>query len=240
MRFFASAAAFSTSLFLLLASGAAAQAPPPPASTPPPPRVVAQKVGDNLYRLGDIQVDTSRKELSVPGFVNRVLSLEWIATAKDGRKAYESALTLAADAVTFNTALLLIGLDKSHARVPTRHFDPVAPEGDAVEIHVEWMKDGQKTAVDAHELLFDRMTGQTVPKGTWVYTGSTFLPDGRYMAHVDGTLIGFVHSPAPIIEHVSGAGVGHYGSVVLNPNLGLAFDTPVTLRVRSLAAEKKP
>jgi hypothetical protein len=227
-------------LAVAFAPSAAAQAPPPPASTPPPPTVVAQKVGDSLYRLGDIQVDTARKELAVPGVVNHVLALEWIANAKDGRKAYESALTLSTDAVTFNTALLLIGLDKSHARVPTRHFDPVAPEGDAVEIHVEWMKNGQKTVVDAHELLFDRMTDQTIPKGTWVYTGSTFLQDGRYLAHVDGTLIGFVHSPAPVIEHVSGAGVGHYGAVVLNPNIGLAFDTPVTLRVKSLAAEKKP
>jgi hypothetical protein len=68
-----------------------------------------------------------------------------------------------------------------------------------------------------------------------VYTGSALLPDGRYLANVDGVLIGFVHSPAPIIEHQGGPGVNRYGEIVLNPNLGLAPDMPVTLTIKSLA-----
>jgi hypothetical protein len=79
-----------------------------------------------------------------------------------------------------------------------------------------------------------------------VYTGSTFVPEGptqkstRYVADIDGVLIGFVHSPAPIIESVAGAGVRRYGLIVLNPNLGLEPDTPVVLTVKALGAAPKP
>jgi hypothetical protein len=53
-------------------------------------------------------------------------------------------------------------------------------------------------------------------------------------------LIGFVHSPAPIIENVAGPGVARYGSIVMNPNLGLEPDTPVVLTVKALGSAPKP
>jgi hypothetical protein len=78
-----------------------------------------------------------------------------------------------------------------------------------------------------------------------VYTGSVFLPQEptmtstRYLADIDGVLIGFVHSPAPIIENVTGAGVRRYGMIVMNPNLGLDPETPVVLTVKALGAAPK-
>jgi hypothetical protein len=73
-----------------------------------------------------------------------------------------------------------------------------------------------------------------------VYTGSTFH-DGRYLAEVDGALIGFVHSPSPIIEQVGGAGVSRFGRIVMNPRLGLEPNTPVVLTVKAVGgADKLP
>jgi hypothetical protein len=85
--------------------------------------------------------------------------------------------------------------------------------------------------------MYDTETKNTPTNGSWVYTGSTFLPDGRYLAQVDGALIGFVHDPASIIEYAAGAGLNKYGTIVLNPTLGLAPGTSVTLTVK--AAPKK-
>jgi hypothetical protein len=150
-------------------------------------------------------------------------------------KAYESAITLDTDGIDLNVALLLIGLDVTHSRAPTRHFDPMTPEGDRVSLTVEWTRGGDHVRMPAEQLLFDRVAGQAIPTAAWVYTGSALLRDGRYLANVDGVLIGFVHSPAPIIEHVSGAGVNRYGEIVLNPNLGLEPDMPVTLTIKALA-----
>lgn len=221
---------------LCLASPLAAQDATGPAPSPPTP---VEKLGPSLYRVGQIRVDTLNREISVPGHVNEVLVLEFVATARDGMKAYESAITANTDAVAFNTALLLIGLDRSHARVPEVHFDPNPPAGDQVEIFVEWDRSSERARVGVEQLLFDREAGQPVPSTAWVYTGSSFRGDGRYLADVDGTLIGFVHSPSPIIEQVGGAGVGRYGSIVLNPNLGLTPGTPITIVVKAVAGDRK-
>jgi hypothetical protein len=180
-------------------------------------------------------VDVATREVAVTGHVNDVQFLEWVANTTNGLKAYESAITADTDAITFNTALLLIGLDKAHARVPTQHFDPEPPRGDPVEIFVEFGEATKRRRVRVEQLLLDKRTNTTLPEGPWVYTGSTLFPDGGYMAQLDGVLIGFVHSPAPIIENPGAGAVGAFGSLVLNKEL-VAPGTDVTLIVKALAA----
>ena len=232
-------------LFALLAglatvpsTGAEAQNP---ASTPPPhPAQVlrtpppVERLGDNLLRVGKIRVDTKAREISVAGSVNDVQTLEFIANAEKGSKAYESALTLDTDAISFNLSLLLIGLDRKGAVVPMRHFDPVAPQGEPVEIWVEWASEGKRMRVRAEELVYNQDTKRTLAPNSWVYTGSTFIVNSNaYMADLEGTLIGFVHTPAPVIEYSSELS-GPYGANRINPSLKLAAGTPVTLTVRAL------
>ena len=230
-------------------SGQSIQALPPPRPLPPPlrapsplrpspggpPIAAVERLGPNLYAIGRLRVDAANREVSVSGRSNDVTTLEFVANSMDGHKAYESALTLDTNAVAFNTALLLIGLDVKHAKVPTQHFDPVAPQGDPVEIWVEWTSGSDRKRVRAEQLLFDKRTNQPLPEGPWVYTGSSFLGP-RYLAELDGVLIGFVHSPSPIIENPRAGAVNAYGSVVFNKSLGLPPNTPVTLFVRALPA----
>jgi len=230
------------------ASVSAQQQPPIPnfspeniPSTPSP----VTKLGPGLFQIGEIKVDTTKREASMPARVNEVQLLEFVANTKNGMKAYESALTIETNAITFNAAMLMIGLDKDHARVPTRHFDPVAPKGDPVALWIDWTRGSEKVRTPVEQLLFDSKSGQPVPPSEWVYTGSTFVEPMSpratgYLADIDGVLIGFVHSPAPVIENVGGAGVNRYGSIVMNPNLGLAADTPVVLTVKALGSANKP
>jgi hypothetical protein len=216
--------------------------PPPqaPVAKAPPP---IEKLSDTLFRIGQIQVDTASREISLSGKVNDVTVLEFVANTRMGMKAYESALTLDTDAITFNAALLLIGLDPTHAQVPTRHFDPAQPKGDSVEIWID-LAGPPPRRLRAERLLYDRETKQTIPDGPWVYTGSTFLPTGpgqsQYLAEADGVLIGFIHSPAPIIENPRGAGIGQYGSIVLNPDIGLVPLMPIKLTVKALNRAPAP
>ena len=211
-------------------------------TTPPP----VAKLGPGLFRIGEITVDTTKHEASVAGKVNAVQTLEFVANTRGGMKAYESALTIDTNAITFNAAMLMIGLDKEHARVPTQHFDPVPPQGDRVALWIDWTRGSDRVRTPVEQLLFDKESNKTVPESEWVYTGSFFVPEGptikstRYVADIDGVLIGFVHSPAPIIENIAGAGVRRYGLIVMNPNLGLEPETPVTLTVRALGSAPKP
>lgn len=210
------------------------------AQAPPKPSQAIQKVGENQFKLGPISIDTAKREVSVTGKVNDVKVLEFIANTRGGMKAYESALTLDTDGIDFNIALLLIGLDVTHSRAPRRHFDPATPEGDPVALTMSWTHGSDHRRIVVEELMYDEKARQPIKTGGWVYTGSAILPDGRYLANADGVLIGFVHSPAPIIEQVEGVGVSRFGEIVLNPNLGLAPDTPITLTVKALPPSPKP
>jgi hypothetical protein len=141
--------------------------------------------------------------------------------------------------VTLNTALLLIGLDPAHARVPVRHFDPIPPKGDPLEIWVAWRTLAGPKRARIEQLLFDRRTNKTVLEGPWVYTGSTFVAPGRYLADIDGVLIGFVHSPAPVIENPRAGAVDAYGDIIRNPNLDLPGGTAVTVTIKALSASDR-
>lgn len=218
-----------------------AQAPPLPS---PPGKTRAkqpvERLGPDRYRVGSIHVDTAAREITVKGVVNQVTVLEFVANARGGMKAYETALTLDADAISFNVALVLIGLDKSRGKPSTQHFDPRPVSGDPVEISIEWTQEGRKQSGSIERLLYDRSTKEELPAGDWVYTGSVFTPEGRYMAEMEGTLIGFAHTPSSIIESVKGVGLGRYGSIVLNPNLGLAPGAEITMRIRAIPATPPP
>jgi hypothetical protein len=229
-----------------LATAVAQRAPQiNPEDIPTTPAAVA-KLGPGLFRIGEIKVDTTKHEASVPGTVNAVKTLEFVANTRGGMKAYESALTIDTNAVTFNAAMLMIGLDKEHARVPTQHFDPVPPQGDRVALWIDWTRGKEPVRTSVEQLLFDSQSHQVIPASDWVYTGSVFVEQAptprstRYLADLDGVLIGFVHSPAPIIENVGGAGVGRFGNIVLNPTLGLEPETPIMLTVKALGAAPKP
>jgi hypothetical protein len=227
---------------LVVAMTAAAQGPVPTPNgivyTPPKPAAVT-RLGPNRIRMGKVEVDTAAREVSVPGHVNDVPILEWVANTEGGFKAYESAISADTDAITFNAALLLIGLDKSHARVPTMHFDPVPPKGDPIDLFIEWTADGTKKRVPIEELLFDKRTNKPLAKGEWVYTGSTFVQGTNiYQAQLDGVLIGFVHSPAPVIENAGSGAVSAYGSVTLNKDL-VAPGTTVALVVKAATVDRK-
>lgn len=231
-------------LLMLIPITAAAQAggaggQKPAEGTPPQPQAKVERLGPNLVRLGSINVNTATKELMVAGTVNPdVRTLEFIANARDGVKAYETAVTLDTDAITFNAALLLIGLDRSRSKnIPTAHFDKATPIGDTVEIFIECPKK-ECQRMPAERLMFDQETKTAASNGSWVYTGSSFLADGRYLAQVDGALVGFVHDPASVIEYAAGAGLNKYGSIVFNPNVGLAAGTAVTLTVKALPRAK--
>jgi hypothetical protein len=219
-------AALAATVFLL------GQAPTPqgPPRTPAP----VERLGDNLLRVGNIRIDTKAREISLPGKVNDVTALEFVATAKGGVKAYESALELDTDAITFNLALLLIGLDRKNSVVPKMHFDPNPPKGDPVEIWIEWDAEGKRTRARGEELVYNETSNQTLLPDSWVYTGSQFMEhNNAYLADLEGTLIGFVHTPAPVIEH-SGPIVGTYGANQLNKKLNLKPGTPITIRIRAL------
>ena len=60
------------------------------------------KLDENRVQLGNIIVDTEKKEVTVPGRILQDQTLEFLATTKNGMKSYESAMELDTNATTFN------------------------------------------------------------------------------------------------------------------------------------------
>jgi hypothetical protein len=228
---------------LCAAASAVDQQPAKPSPIHPdtPKPAAITKLSATTFRLGEMMIDTAARTLSVAGTVNEASTLEFLANTIGGAKAYESALTLKTNAVSFNAALLLLGLDPAHSKPSSIQFDPAPPEGDPVELTMTWTDGGKSRTVPIEELLFDQRANRTFAKGPWVYTGSRFFDTGEhrfYLAEQDGVLIGFMHGPQSIIDNPRADAIGGYGSFVINPRLGLKPGSVVTVTVKSLAKTK--
>jgi Leu/Phe-tRNA-protein transferase len=76
--------------------------------------------------------------------------------------------------------------------------------------------------------------GKPFPADYWIYAGSIFLEDGRYLAEDAGVLIGFVHDPASIIEsHLSGK-FPAYDTYVVNKNHLLSVGTEIRMIIKPI------
>ena len=207
---------------------------------PPTSPARVEKLSATSLRVGAVYVDLAKKEVSVSGRVNDVPLLEFLVNTKGGYKSYESAIEADSNAIDFNVGLVLIGLDPARTTArPRFHFDPIAPQGDLVEIWISWKAGAEEKRVRAEELIYDDASKQPLTVSRWVYTGSQFFPGSRgYLADVDGVLIGFVHTPAPLIERMEPV-PGSFGAIKINPTLGLTPGLAVTVTVRALPRQKK-
>ncbi len=195
-----------------------------------------QELGGEKFRVGAITVDRAKRLITVPGRMipyEESKPIEFVATMRQGFKAYESILTLDANAFEFNLACILIGLDADKASEVSYHFDPEPIEGDQVSIRVGWQDNDQWIERDAAELV---KLGEEKPASpsVWVYTGSRFIEGERYLAQMDGVLIGLIHDPASIIEHREGIGLGNWGSIAIDPELAPAGGQEILLRIQRL------
>ena len=190
-------------------------------------KIAIANLGDNRFKIGQIVLDKTARSFEVPGkFLRTEPPIEFLAVAKKGHRGYESLLEFDANVYEFNLACILIGLDTHKGLPPKAHFDPTPVVGDAVEIGLQWEVKGQKYEHLASDFFL--VNNQKLKSGNWVYTGSTFLPKGGYLAEAaGGTLVGFVHDPASIIEHGQGFGPQSYSQLELNKLLMPAVDTPL-------------
>jgi hypothetical protein len=191
-------------------------------------------LGGNRFQIGAIVVDQDARTLAVPGRLLRTEPpLEYVAVSVGGVKAYESLLELDASGVEFNLACILIGLSNDEVVLPRYQFDLEPTVGPAVGLKVRWGSGAEQKEHDAAEILWSNGKAEAV--GDWVYTGSynDAGDPSPYVAQLLGTLIGFVHDPAAVIEHRSGLGIGAYGSIGGNLELLPELGTALTLTVEN-------
>lgn len=210
-------------------------------TSPAPPPV--EDLGGGQYRIGSITVDRKAGQFVVPGRVLHVddAPLEYVAVGRGGMKGYESLLELDTRGTEFNVACILLGLEPPVSGAAAQ-FERKPPTGPSVKLNLRWQAGGRIVTRSLQEVLnlAARPRGAPGPLPNlppppvedWAYVGSYMQPDDqRYVAEATGTLIGFVHDPASVIEHRTGLGIGAYGSVQGDAAILPPVGSPIELLV---------
>ncbi len=207
--------------------------PPPDQKTLPVPSI--RRLGEGIYRLANITIDKKKGEVKVPGRVNMQEGLvELLACGRWG-KLHESVLVIDVEPYYFQLALLLLGLEPGNKPLAYQG-DPHTPQGDYVDILVEWRENGKSVKKRAEELVFNRATGKSMKRTHWVFTGS-IIQNGIFIAQVEQSLVTTFHDPATIIDNPLPAGGDdtlYYANKRVVPPVG----TPVTMIVKKVCTEK--
>ena len=194
----------------------------------PSPEVV--KLREHLYRIGQVTVDTNKREASMNGWVNMNDGLiEYLACSLGG-KLHESALVLDVKPTVLQVALILLGLE---AESDFQYQGSQSlPKGDPVEIWVEWNQEGETKRVRAEDLVFDTRKNKPMAHTHWVFTGS-IIHAGRFLAEVEKSLIATYHDPTAIINNPLPEGADDTVYSV-NQKLVPPKDTPITLTIKAI------
>ncbi len=146
----------------------------------------AQKITDNVYRIGQVILDTKAKTVTCEGKVNmRSGAIDYLAVASKG-KLHESVLELDAEPIHLNVALLLLGLKAGENL--REHGDPTPPKGDRVDILVSWEESGKRREVCIEELAWEFERKRPMERTSFAFTGGRVL-DGKFTPTVERSLI---------------------------------------------------
>ena len=160
-----------------------------------------QQIGPDTYKVGDVLLDKKKGEIYIPGIVNMQVGLiEYLACSQaEVGKLHESILKLEAKPSDVQVALLLLGFKpKNNLKF---QGDSTIPEGDLLEIWVEWdLSNKKKKRVRAEELIFNQNRKKSMDKTPWVFTGSR-INDGKFLADVEGSIIATFRDPVALINN---------------------------------------
>lgn len=223
---------FSTALAffgcVLLAHPARPEGPTKP-SVPPE----AEKIGEDLYRIGKARVDLKAKTVTCSGKVNMNRgTIEYVAVGPRGKR-HESVLAIDVNPLHFQVGLILIGLEPKGglSRTPNPRKTQGAPAGSPVDVWVSWQRNGRPVRVRAEELAWDIDKKHPMERNAWIFSGALAKEDW-IVPEEDLSLVATYRDPAAVINNALPGGLDDtiYKS---NERIVPPVGTPVTLMVTS-------
>ena len=194
------------------------------------PDSLAKKTGDATYEIGNVILNTDSNEITLPGRINMDHGpVEYLAVATGG-KTYESVLVMDIQPLHLQVALLLCGLD--YGQNLAFQGDTTMPEGDSVEMMVQWISSGGDTVIyPASKLVYDFQNKAPMTDNWWVFTGS-FIYDKQIAADMEGSLIATYSDPVAILNTPSSGRIDDtvYG---VNEEIVPAAGTPIKLIIKT-------
>ena len=159
-----------------------------------------QKINENIYQLGNVVFDISKREVTVPGEINIVgsnVNIEFFACSKLG-KTHESILIL--DAEPLHIFAALGALDYEPGMNLEAVGDPRTPTGSPAEIWVEWERGDEVISRRARELIWNTFTEKPMQETSWIFTGGRQL-NNQFTPQLYHNIIAVYRDPDSIFNH---------------------------------------
>ena len=186
------------------------------------------KIGDHLYKLGSLKINSESKEIIIPGKVNMQKGMIELLACGPGGKVHESVLLLDVIPYHLHVGLLLLGLKFGGGL--EYQGDPNTPMGDSLEVWVRWTSNDRDTIVKGEDLVWDIPRNKSMEHTYWVFAGSKVV-EGKYMADIEKSIITTYHDPFTIIDNPLALG-GDDELYRVNEKITPAKGTPVEVIIR--------
>lgn len=211
-----------------------------PPMTPPPPidptekkLSAVEKISPGTFRIGDIQINKSKKSVSFPVTVNMDKGLLEYLLVQGAGKTHESLFRTKVQPYDLQIAFLLLGFEGADTPLSSQG-DPAKPKGEPVELTITYKKaDGTSVTVMPEEWITKTVDGK--PRGVsamdWVFTGS-MVAEGQFMSQMSGSIAAIFHDPSAMIDNASPGGESDEVWFVKEgpvPPVG----TPVTITIKA-------
>lgn len=168
--------------------------------------VKRKEISEGVYQVGNVVVDTNKKEVVISGEINIATgdtTIEFFACGLLG-PSHESILML--DAEPFSIFLALGMLDLDPGMNLEVQGDPHDPEGSDVQVWVEWKQGDKVVSKTARELVWNKFTKQLMQKTHWVFTGGR-IRTGQFTTQLTHNIIAVHRDPDSILNHPLPGGI---------------------------------
>jgi hypothetical protein len=193
-----------------------------------------EKLSPSLYKIGNILMDVEKRELQLPGRVNMDSGVVELLACSPGGKLHETVLV--ADIIPYHLQVSLLLLGLQYGDNLQYQGDPNTPQGDSVEVWIEWSEENKKHLVRGEDLIFDLVSQKTMDHTHWTFSGSRIV-NGTFMADMEGSLITTYHDPFTILDNPLPGG-GNDELYTVNTSLVPSKGTEVQIKIKAISKNK--
>ncbi len=185
------------------------QEKPAEAAKPATPKV--EKLDENRYRIGDVTLDRSTREIRFPAVINmREGLLEYLIVHQNG-KIHESLFRTDTSPTNINVAFALLSYKPSkelyrkwkEPGILSGEFykeDEATRKAARINIDVEVTADGKTKRYPVSDWVRHDTTSKAMPPSFWIYGGSEFY-DGKFVPETSGDIAAIFVSNSSLINY---------------------------------------
>lgn len=203
-------------------------------ASPPP----ISDLGNGLYQIGGVRLDTNAKTVVFRASVNMSKGpVEYLLVGVGG-KTHESVFVTSIEPWHLHVAMLLLGANGDQTKDEVKEPPPTAIDatyldkapvlkGDSIIITVSWKTNDATHKADAADFVRDQNKNRPDSSQTWIYTGSMFFK-GTFLAQQERSMAALVTDPSALINNSK----GHDADWVVNSEKTPPQGAPVEVSIK--------